>query len=167
MRNLRNYSRVVRFRVHRSLLLLAIVLESAVFISNPALGQTTADGTIHGQVTDAGGSALPNVNIVAHSTTVGGTFKALSDPEGNYRLTELPPGTDYTVEAEISGFEKFQRSGLIVRAGLNVTVDVQLKIGSADQTVQVSGEVPLIDTQSAEQAINLSGELLRDRKSVV
>ena len=161
MRNLRNYSRVVRFRVHRSLLLLAIVLESAVFISNPALGQTTADGTIHGQVTDAGGSALPNVNIVAHSTTVGGTFKALSDPEGNYRLTELPPGTDYTVEAEISGFEKFQRSGLIVRAGLNVTVDVQLKIGSADQTVQVSGEVPLIDTQSAEQAINLSGELLR------
>jgi Carboxypeptidase regulatory-like domain/TonB-dependent Receptor Plug Domain len=161
MRNLRNYSRVVRFRVHRSLLLLAILLESAVFISNPALGQTTADGTIHGQVTDAGGSALPNVNIVAHSTTVGGTFKALSDPEGNYRLTELPPGTDYTVEAEISGFEKFQRSGLIVRAGLNVTVDVQLKIGSADQTVQVSGEVPLIDTQSAEQAINLSGELLR------
>jgi hypothetical protein len=151
----------MRFRVRWSLVLLAIILESAVFISIPALGQTTADGTIHGRITDAGGSAVPNVNIVAHSMTVGGAFKALSDPEGNYRLTELPPGTDYTVEAEISGFEKFQRSGLIVRAGLNVTVDVQLKIGSADQTVQVSGEVPLIDTQSAEQAINLSGELLR------
>src|SRR6202789_2353053 len=161
MRNLRKYSRIVRFRVHRSLVLLAIILESAVFIANPALGQTTADGTIHGRVTDAAGSALPDVNIAAHITTVGGTFKAISDPEGNYRLTELPPGTDYTVEAEISGFEKFQRSGLIVRAGLNVTVDVQLKIGSADQTVQVSGEVPLIDTQSAEQATNLSGELLR------
>jgi hypothetical protein len=161
MRNVRNYSRIMRFRVHRSLVLLAIILESAIFISNHALGQTTADGTIHGQVTDAAGSALPNVNIVAHSTTVGGAFKAISDPEGNYRLTELPPGTDYTVEAEISGFERFQRSGLIVRAGLNVTVDVQLKIGSADQTVQVSGEVPLIDTQSAEQATNLSGELLR------
>jgi hypothetical protein len=161
MHNIRNYSRIMRFRVRWSLVLLAIILESAVFISIPALGQTTADGTIHGRITDAGGSAVPNVNIVAHSMTVGGAFKALSDPEGNYRLTELPPGTDYTVEAEISGFEKFQRSGLIVRAGLNVTVDVQLKIGSADQTVQVSGEVPLIDTQSAEQAINLSGELLR------
>src|SRR6202789_1649801 len=161
MRNLRKYSRIVRFRVHRSLVLLAIILESAVFIANPALGQTTADGTIHGRITDAGGSAVPDVNIAAHITTVGGTFKAISDPEGNYRLTELPPGTDYIVEAEVSGFEKFERSGLIVRAGLNVTVDVQLKVGSENQTVQVSSDAPLIDTQSAEQAVNLSGELLR------
>jgi hypothetical protein len=152
----------MHFRVHRSLVILAVILEAATFIPNTALGQTTADGTIHGQVTDTSGAAVPNVNIVGHSTTVGGTFKAVSDPEGNYRLTELPPGTDYTVEAEISGFEKFQRSGLIVRAGLNVTVDIQLKVGSTGQTVQVSGEAPLIDTQSAEQATNLSGELLRN-----
>jgi hypothetical protein len=162
MRNLRNYSRLITYlRVHRNLALLAFVLASATLIANHVLGQTTADGTIHGQVTDTTGAPLPNVNIVAHSTTVGGIFKAVSDPEGNYRLTELPPGTDYTVEAEISGFEKSQRSGLIVRAGLNVTVDVQLKVGSADQTVQVSAEAPLIDLQSAEQATNLSGELLR------
>jgi hypothetical protein len=162
MRNVRNYSQLVIYpRVHRSLVLLALILEFAIFIPNAALGQTTADGTIHGQITDASGAALASVDIVAHSTTVGGTFKAISDPEGNYRLTELPPGADYTVEAEISGFEKFERSGLIVRAGLNVTVDIQLKIGSSDQTVQVSGEAPLIDTQSAEQATNLSGELLR------
>jgi Carboxypeptidase regulatory-like domain/TonB-dependent Receptor Plug Domain len=163
MRNLRSFSHcLMHFRVHRSLLILAVIFEAATFIPNTVLGQTTADGTIHGQVTDTSSAAVPNVNIVAHSTTVGGSFKAVSDPEGNYRLTELPPGTDYTVEAEISGFEKFQRSGLIVRAGLNVTVDIQLKVGSTGQTVQVSGDAPLIDTQSAEQATNLSGELLRN-----
>jgi Carboxypeptidase regulatory-like domain/TonB-dependent Receptor Plug Domain len=162
MLNIRIYSQLVIYlRVRRSLVLLAFILATVISLSNPALGQTTADGTIHGQVTDASGAALPNVNIVAHSTTVGGTFKAISDPEGNYRLTELPPGTDYIVEAVISGFEKFERSGLIVRAGLNITVDIPLKIGSPDQTVEVSGEAPLIDTQSAEQATNLSGELLR------
>jgi hypothetical protein len=42
---------------------------------------------------------------VAHSSAVGGTFKATSDSEGNYRLTELPAGADYVVEAEAQGFE--------------------------------------------------------------
>jgi len=162
MRKLGHYSHLVLYpRVQQSLVLLALIIESTIFISNAAFGQTTADGTIHGQVTDSSGAALPNVNIVAHSMTVGGTFKAVSDPEGNYRLTELPPSIDYTVETEVPGFEKIQRTGLIVRAGLNVTVDFELKVGSTGQTVEVSGEAPLIDTQSAEQATNLSGELLR------
>ncbi len=126
------------------------------------LSQTTADGTIHGQITDTTGAAIAGVSITVHSPVVGGSFKAVSDQEGNYRLTDLPQGVDYTLEAETPGFEKFVRVGLIVRAGLNVTVDVPLKIGSETQSVQVSGDAPLIDTQSAEQAVNLSGELLRN-----
>lgn len=152
----------LRFRVHWNLALLVIAIGSLIFASNTVLAQTTADGTIHGQITDSSGADVPGVNIVAHSTAVGGTFKAVSDAEGNYRLTDLPQGTDYAVEAETPGFEKFVRTGLVVRAGLNVTVDIGLKVGSQSQTVEVSGEAPLIDTQSAEQAVNLSGELLRN-----
>jgi hypothetical protein len=139
-------------------LLLSFFLGAAI----PSSAQTSADGTIHGQVVDSSGAAVPGVSITAHSPAVGGTFKAVSDQEGNYRLIELPQGTDYTVEAETKGFEKFVRVGLIVRAGLNVTVDIPLKVGSEAQSVQVSGDAPLIDTQSAEQAVNLSGELLRN-----
>ncbi len=128
----------------------------------PVLAQTSADGTIHGHITDASGAAVPNVHIVARSPAVGGTFKAVTDAEGNYRLTDLPEGGDYTVEAETQGFEKYERVGLIVRAGLNVTVDIGLKVGSETQSIEVAGEAPLIDTQSAEQAVNLSGELLRN-----
>ena len=64
---------------HTKLILLALLMV------NPILAQTTADGTIHGQIIDASGAPVPNVNVVAHSTTVGGTFKATSDSEGNYR----------------------------------------------------------------------------------
>ncbi len=141
---------------------LSLLLFMTAATVNPLFAQTSADGTIHGQVVDGSGAALVGVRIEAHSPAVGGTFKAVSDQEGNYRLTELPQGTDYTVEAETPGFEKFVRVGLIVRAGLNVTVDVSLKIGSEQQSVEVSGDAPLIDTQSAEQAVNLSGELLRN-----
>lgn len=163
MHSIRNYRNAsLRFRVHWNLALFAIAIGSLIFASDAVFAQTTADGTIHGQITDSSGADVPGVNIVAHSTAVGGTFKAVSDAEGNYRLTDLPQGADYVVEAERPGFEKFVRAGLVVRAGLNVTVDIGLKVGSQNQTVEVSGEAPLIDTQSAEQAVNLSGELLRN-----
>jgi hypothetical protein len=142
--------------------LILFVLSLLQFQFRRAVGQTSADGTIHGRVADSSGAIIPGVNIVARSPSVGGSFKATSDSEGNYRLIELPPATDYTVEAEARGFAKVLRPGLVVRAGLNVTFDISLNIGSADQTVQVSGDAPLIDTQSSEQAVNLSGELLRN-----
>ena len=141
---------------------LVLVLAALALGSQSLLSQTTADGTIHGQILDNAGAALAGVAITAHSPAVGGTFKAVSDQEGNYRLTDLPQGTDYTVEAVQTGFAKFIRTGLIVRAGLNVTVDISLNVGSEAQSVEVSGDAPLIDTQSAEQAVNLSGELLRN-----
>jgi hypothetical protein len=148
------------FRTFRIVTLLAVFL--AVQSSTMGFSQTSADGTIHGRVVDSSGADLVGVSIVAHSSAVGGTFTASSDSEGNYRLTELPAGTDYVVQAEAQGFEKIARVGLVVRAGLNVTVDIAVKVGSQTQTVEVSGDAPVIDTQSAEQAVNLSGELLRN-----
>lgn len=141
---------------------LSLLLFFAPGLTATTHAQTSADGTIHGQVVDTSGAAVPGASITAHSPAVGGIFKAVTDQQGNYRLTELPQGGDYSVEAEAKGFEKFDRVGLIVRAGLNVTVDIYLKIGSEQQSVQVSGDAPLIDTQSAEQAVNLSGDLLRN-----
>jgi hypothetical protein len=140
----------------------SIALFYVVIFTMPLAAQTTADGTIHGHVTDTAGASIAGVAITAHSPAVGGSFKAVSDQEGNYRLADLPQGVDYSIQAETPGFEKFIRVGLIVRAGLNVTVDVPLKVGSEQQSVEVAGDAPLIDTQSAEQAVNLSGELLRN-----
>ncbi len=143
--------------VHLSFALWGLLLAASLVHA-----QTSADGTIHGHVTDGSGAAVIGVNLVAQSPSVGGTFKTTTDSEGNYRLNQLPTSTDYTLGAESQGFERFERNGLVVRAGLNVTVDIILSIGSQSQSVEVSGEAPLIDTQSAEQAVNLSGELLRN-----
>jgi hypothetical protein len=142
--------------------ILASVLGLLFFNPVVAHGQTSANGSIYGQVTDSSGALVAGAQVTAHSPAVGGTFKAVSDTEGNYRLIELPPGTDYTVEVEATGFEKLVRVGLVVQAGINVVVDISLKLGSQQESVVVSGDAPLIDTQSAEQAVNLSGNLLRN-----
>jgi hypothetical protein len=142
--------------------ILVAVFGLLTFHSGVALAQTSAYGSIYGQVTDSSGAPVVGAQITAHSPSVGGTFTAVSDNEGNYRLIELPPAIDYTVDTENQGFEKFERVGLVVEAGLHVTVDIALKVGAQTQSVVVSGDAPLIDAQSAEQAVNLSGALLRD-----
>ncbi len=104
--------RIVSSSVRRTMMIApALFLSFSLGAALSSSAQTSADGTIHGQVLDGSGAAVPGVMITAHSPAVGGTFKAVSDQEGNYRLIELPQDTDYTVEAETKGFEKFVRVG--------------------------------------------------------
>ena len=140
----------------------AIVFVLFLVTARSGFTQTSADGSIYGHISDKSGAALTGVQITAHSPAVGGTFKAVTDSTGDYRLKELPPDDNYAIEVEQAGFDKVVRPGLVVRAGLNVTVDITLEVGAETQTVQVRGEAPLLETQSAENNVNLSGELLRN-----
>jgi hypothetical protein len=72
----------------------------------------------------------------------------------------LPPGT-YTVTAALQGFAKFARENLVMRAGLNVTLDVSMKVGAMEETVTVVGETPLLEASNPGQAVNVSGEMMR------
>jgi hypothetical protein len=124
--------------------------------------QTSAGGSIRGRVADASGAIVSNATIVAISPNVAGAFHAIADTEGAYRLLDLPPANDYTVAAEKPGFSKFERKGVTVRAGLNIALDIDLVVGNVNQTVEVAaGDTPLLETVSAEQAVDISGELVR------
>ena len=140
-----------------------LLLAPALTVLVPLSGSAqSSSGTIHGQVTDTTGAIVPDAEVVAHSNAVGGTFRAISDKEGNYRLNDLPEGANYTVEITATGFQKYMRAGLLVRPGLDVTVDIPLPAGAQTESVEVAGDPPLIDTQNPEQTVNLSGELLRN-----
>ena len=62
---------------------------------------------------------------------------------------------------ELAGFSKQERSGIVVRSGLNIAVDIHLAVGSVEETVQVVGETPMLEVQKPVQAVNISGELQR------
>ena len=126
-----------------------------------AQGAGAGDGSIRGRIADGQGAALPGVTISATSPNVGGTFSAVSDSEGNYRLINLPAGADYQVTAALEGFSRFERTGLVVRAGLNVALDISLQVGALSETLTVKGDTPLLEVFKAEQNVNISGELVR------
>jgi Carboxypeptidase regulatory-like domain len=131
-----------------------------LLVCGSALAQSAAEGTIRGVVHDEQGGVLPGVTISATSPTVAGTFTAVSESDGSYRLLNLGPG-EYTLTAELQGFSKYLRPGIIVRAGLNIGVDIVLKIGAVSETVQVTGESPMLEVQKPVQAVNISGDMQR------
>ncbi len=72
----------------------------------------------------------------------------VSDAEGVYRLTALPVGI-YDVTAELPGFSKVENKGIVVNVGQTLDVNMTLKVASVAETVNVTGETPLIETTSS------------------
>src|SRR5437899_9514486 len=131
-----------------------------LLVCGSSLAQSAAEGTIRGVVHDEQGGVLPGVTVSATSPTVAGTFTAVSESDGSYRLLNLHPG-EYTIAAELQGFSKYVRPGLVVRAGLNIGVDITMKVGVMSETIQVTAESPMLEVQKPVQSVNISGELQR------
>jgi hypothetical protein len=103
---------------------------------------------------------LPGVTVTATSPALLAPVTAVTDGSGYYRLLNLPPG-NYSIAAELAGFSTHRRDGILMRAGLTLTVDVSLALGNLAETVTVSGESPMIETNRPTSIINIEGELLR------
>src|SRR6266852_4458279 len=134
----------------------AVFLSIALaMLASTALAQIAAEGTIRGYVKDEQGGVLPGVTLTATTPARSTSFTAMTGADGFYRLINLPPGV-YTIVSELAGFSKFERSGLEVRAELNIQVDVTMKIGSVSESIQVSGETPMLEVQKTVQAVIMS-----------
>src|SRR5262249_3800151 len=92
--------------------------------------------------------------------TVPTPFTVVTDGEGSYRLLDLPPA-EYELTTEREGFARFVRPGIVVRAGLNLAVDVDMVLGNRTETTTVRAETPMLESSSAVQAINIAGEFQR------
>jgi hypothetical protein len=138
---------------------LALAMLVVSSISAPAFGQS-GDGSLRGYVRDEQGAVLPGVTVTAQSPALLAPVSTTSGSDGYYRLLNLPPGT-YTLVAELTGFSTFRREGIVMRAGLTITEDVGLRLGSLAETITVSGDTPMIETNRPTSVINIEGELLR------
>jgi hypothetical protein len=139
---------------------LKLVALLAILTAGPADAQVSSQGTVRGVVRDAEGGVLPGVTITAVSPTVPGTRISVSESDGQYRLLNLSPGV-FDVVAELAGFAKYTRQGVEARAGLNLTLDIVLTLGSVEESIIVSGDGPLLETHKPIQAVNIAGDFLR------
>ena len=123
----------------------------------PAVAQEQS-GSIQGVVRDAQGGVLPGVTVEARSANNVGRLATVTDSAGVFRFPALPPGT-YEFTAAMQGFAP-TRSSAVVALGKLLKVDLTLKIGTMTETVQVTGEAPLIDVKASAATAAVTKETI-------
>lgn len=137
---------------------LGVVL-SVLFL--PALAFAQAEnGSIAGVARDASGAVLPGVTVEASSPALIEKVRtAVTDSQGQYRIVELRPGP-YVITFTLGGFNTFRRDGVEITSGFASTVNADMTVGSVEETVTVSGQAPIVDTQNVQQQVTIQRELL-------
>jgi len=154
-----NPSRTGRILVLAGVCLLSLL--GSPYLCPRAVAQTAVDGAIGGTVHDSSGAIVSGASISAVDTGTNATQSAVADASGYFRIIHLQPGA-YNVTITAPGFETFKSVNLTVQVGVLTDVQAALGVGSASQTVEVSGAAPLVNTTSPDFAGVIPEETLHE-----
>lgn len=140
---------------------LSLLLLLAAGTVTELLGQSVTSSTLLGSVTDSSGAAVVGATIRATEVNTGVSRSVQTDQAGNYTIPYLTPGL-YRVEVEASGFKKYLRGDLELLVGAPLRVDAALEPGSVNETVEVTGESPVLQTDRADVSQSFSTRQVRE-----
>ncbi|HEV3217760.1 MAG TPA: carboxypeptidase-like regulatory domain-containing protein [Vicinamibacterales bacterium] len=144
----------------RSLVSLSAAAVLALGLAPGALwAQSAQSASLVGKVTDESGGAMPGVTVTLKSPALQvAQVSTVTAEQGEYRLLELPPGV-YSATFELTGFQTSARTDVHLTTGSAGRIDVVMKVGGLEETVQVSGLSPVVDT------VNTTGQttLMQDQ----
>ncbi|HEY4933184.1 MAG TPA: TonB-dependent receptor [Terriglobales bacterium] len=133
-------------RISSLLIAIACLLASAT-----AQVQTSE---LHVVVKDAKGAVVGGANVTAAESGRAVSRTATTNAEGQAILLSLPPGM-YSVTVEAQGFAKMVNSSVRLTIGQVAELPVQLKVAAASETVTVSSEAELVETQQTASATTI------------
>ncbi len=155
-----------RSRLFSSLPLSALVVVVLGFFSFVEVAAAQTTSTIEGTVTDKQGLAVAAAQVHAEGVSIVGDRSATTDSNGEYRLPALPAGT-YRLTVTRDGFRTGVFNNLEVTLNRTLRYDVQLNVGSSHEQVEVSGELPLLETQSSAQSTTIMPRDIVDKFQVI
>ncbi len=101
-------------------------------------------GSLQGIVTDNTGAVVPSATVTVRDSATGGARTVKTDAAGNYQVPALPPGR-YDVEVIAPGFANTRTQGIVVQVGSTITNNIKLGISTAQQTIEVTAQAPVVD----------------------
>jgi hypothetical protein len=133
-------------------------LAVVVFLFSGMMSAQTFQGALRGRVTDASGGAVQGAHVSITDEATHIVRSTISDTDGQYVFTAITPAT-YAVAAEESGFRKLDRPGVVIATQANVTADLVLSVGEVTQQMNVTEELPALQTNDAS-----TGQLIDSKK---
>ena len=131
-----------------------------LLFGSAAIAAAQGTGDIVGRVTDAGGGVLPGTNVTATNLATNISRATVTSETGDFTFTLLPIGP-YEVKAELAGF-KIQTSRVTLGSGDRPRLDFKLELGSLTETVTVTGESALLQTDTSRVASKLTQEVVQN-----
>jgi hypothetical protein len=115
---------------------------------------------IAGSVKDSSGAVLPGVTVEASSPALIEKVRtAVTDGSGLFKIVNLVPGV-YAVSFTLTGFNTVRREGIELTAAFTATVNADMKVGSLQETITVTGESPTVDLQNVTQQKVMTRDVL-------
>ncbi len=137
------------------ILLLAVLLGASLAFTQ------AVNGSLLGTVTDASGAVVPNARVTITERDTGISRSATTNESGNYTFSDVPPGT-YNVAVEQTGFKRAIRANVDVIVNTSVRIDLALQPGQLTETVNVTAEVPLLQTERADTGRKIESTQLHE-----
>src|SRR5688572_830665 len=125
----------------------------------PAMSQSFY-GSLISVVQDDQGGVIPGATVMLTNTATSERREGVSGSDGEYRFLNLVPGT-YRLEVELAGFQRYVRDAIEVNVQSAPRIDVNLQLGSLSETVLVSGEAPVLQTENASIGIVMESSRIR------
>jgi hypothetical protein len=128
-----------------SRLRVVVCLFLTLFFAGVVAGQSLTLGSLAGRVIDPTGAVITGATIELKSLDTGGTQVSTTGSDGSFRFNLLKPGS-YEITTSVTGFAKTVRS-TSVEVGQTSQLEIALEISKTAETIEVSGEAPLISTE--------------------
>lgn len=132
-----------------SRLVIAFATLIALGSSGPTVVAQSTLGTIEGRVTDDTGGVLPGATVTVTSVQTGVAVTHVTNAQGLFRAPNLNP-SEYSVRVDLAGFSSMLREKVVVGVGERIDLPFQLAVETLEQTLIVTADAPLINTQSSE-----------------
>ncbi|MCL6565651.1 MAG: TonB-dependent receptor [Acidobacteriia bacterium] len=136
-------------RKRNGVLCLLAALGLTLGVAATASGQTAGTGQINGTVTDPGGLVVPEAEVIVRNVGTGAQIRLTTTEAGRFAAPFLQPGR-YEVTVRKEGFAEVKRENITVEVGQTVTLDLELPLREARETVVVTTELPLVETEKFE-----------------
>ena len=137
-----------------------VVQITLLFAATVGFAQETT-GEITGTVASPDGAPLPGATLVLENPDTGFRRSTAAGSDGEYRFVALPPAS-YQLAASLDGFKTATRS-IRAELGRTVTSDIVMEIGEFGETIEVTGEVPLVDLSSTVSGFTANADELSAR----
>ena len=141
----------------------AVILAASLLLASPiAHAQGVgASGSLSGTVSDPTGAVIPKGTVTAEDVARGIRLSATVDANGQYRFTNLLPGT-YDLTARIPGFQTLLQKGVVITVGQVANLDFHLQVATTSSVVEVSAAPPVVETERGSQSNTITQQYIDD-----